>query len=77
MELRPARLARAGLWSAGIGWAPVVVIGLMEPTTHPTGLAVAAWAGTMLGLGLLAAGAAMALAQRIERRRRRRARRRV
>jgi hypothetical protein len=71
MELRPGTLAKAGLWSAGLGWAPIVVIGLIDPTTHPTGLAIVAWAGTMLGLGLVAAALALALARRVERRRRR------
>jgi hypothetical protein len=74
MELRPATLVKAGLWIMGIGWAPVVVIGLMDPTTHPTGLAIIAWAGTMIGAGVFIGGCAFALYRRIERKRARRRR---
>jgi hypothetical protein len=71
MELRPATLVKTGLWIAGIGWAPVVAIGLMDPTTHPTGLAIIAWAGTMLGAGVFVGGLAFGLFRAIERKRRR------
>ena len=74
MELRPATLLKAGLWIIGIGWAPVVVIGLMDPATHPTGLAIIAWAGTMIGAGVFVGGIAFALFRRFERNRVRRRR---
>jgi hypothetical protein len=72
MEVRPATLTKAGLWVAGIAWAPVVTVGLMDPRTHPTGLAIIAWAGTMLGLGLFVAGIGLRLLENIGRKRRRR-----
>jgi hypothetical protein len=72
MELRPATLLKTGLWIVGIGWAPVVVVGFIDPATHPAGLAVIAWAATMSGLGLVAAGCVTWLAQRLGRKRRRR-----
>jgi hypothetical protein len=75
MELRPATLLKAGLWIIGIAWAPIVVIGLMDPTTHPTGLAVIAWAGTMIGTGVFVGGCGFALFRAIERKRGRRRRR--
>jgi len=71
MELRPATLVKTGLWIIGIGWAPVVVIGLMDPATHPTGLAILAWAGTMLGAGVFVGGCAFALFRYANRKRRR------
>ena len=72
MGLRPATLLKAGLWIAGIGWAPVVVIGLMDPTSHPVGLALIAWAGTMIGAGIFAGGIGLAVVNRVARRRPRR-----
>lgn len=71
MELRPATLLKTGLWIIGIGWAPVVVIGLMDPTTHPTGLALIAWFGTMIGAGVFVGGCVLALFRRTTRRLRR------
>ena len=69
MELRPATLSKTGLWIIGIGWAPVVVIGLMDPTAHPAGLAIIAWAATMAGLGVFAAGCGLALFRTVARKR--------
>ncbi len=71
MELRPATLVKTGLWIIGIAWAPIVVIGLMDPHSNPIGLAVIAWFGTMLGAGVFVGGCALALFRRLTRRRRR------
>jgi hypothetical protein len=74
VKIRPATLLKTGLWIVGIGWAPVVIIGLMDPTTHPTGLAIIAWAGTMIGAGVFVGGCAFALFRRLTRKRSRRRR---
>jgi hypothetical protein len=72
MELRPTTLTKAGLWIIGTGWAPVIVIGLMDPISHPTGLAIIAWAGTMIGLGVFFTGCGMWLFHHVGRKHRRR-----
>ncbi|HYM71642.1 MAG TPA: hypothetical protein VET89_01585 [Stellaceae bacterium] len=72
MEVRPATLVKTGLWIIAIGWAPVVVIGLMDPTSHPAGLAIIAWFGTMLGAGLFVGGCGFGLFRNVGKRRRRR-----
>jgi hypothetical protein len=71
VELRPATLVKAGLWIIGIGWAPVIVIGLMDPHSNPIGLALIAWAGTMIGAGVVVGGIGLGLYRRLARRTRR------
>jgi hypothetical protein len=47
---------KIGLLILVASWVPLLVIGLLDPSSNPIGLGLLAWAGSLVGIGIVLIG---------------------
>ena len=49
-------MIRIGLLIFLASWVPLLVVGLLNPSSNPIGLGLLAWAGSLVGIGIVLVG---------------------